>query len=332
MDSFGRLRQFSLLAHFSDQNIERLLDCTSRKIYRQNNQVLQEGEQSNDLFFIDTGTLAVQRNTPYGNYSLARLGPGELFGEASFIDNSARSGAVISLEKSELFLVTSSSLDTIFSSDLKFKVAMYWTIWKSLSRKLRETNELLTQFFSSSKSSTADNQLKTTPEPDIKIGIEEKRRIFKEQKLSSMEINFLTTLSRERRIQPNSYLFREGDPADEMFVVLEGKVMICKHIPGAGEEALAFLERGEYFGEMALIDNKPRSADAKTHDSGALVLSISRNVLDSILNIHKVSSANLLNLLCSLVAKRLRELDDKLVSWHIFAAAAGQSVDHTGQL
>ena len=49
-----------------------------------------------------------------------------------------------------------------------------------------------------------------------------------------------------------------------MYVVLEGRIMISKYIPGAGEEALAFLERGDYFGEMALIENQPRSADAKS--------------------------------------------------------------------
>ena len=65
-----------------------------------------------------------------------------------------------------------------------------------------------------------------------------------------------------------------------MYVVLEGRVMISKYIPGAGEEALAFLERGDYFGEMALIDNQPRSADAKAHDGGAVVLAIPRDVLN----------------------------------------------------
>ena len=54
-----------------------------------------------------------------------------------------------------------------------------------------------------------------------------------------------------------------------MYVVLEGRVMISKRIPGAGEDALAFLERGDYFGEMALIDDENRSASATAHDDGA---------------------------------------------------------------
>jgi len=99
--------------------------------------------------------------------------------------------------------------------------------------------------------------------------------------------------------------------------------MISKYIPGAGEEALAFVERGGYFGEMALIDNAPRSADAKAGEGGAVVLAIPREVLEGILDIHKISSLRLLTILCNLVASRLRELDDKIISWFIFAGGSG---------
>ena len=120
-------------------------------------------------------------------------------------------------------------------------------------------------------------------------------------------------------------IFREGESGHEMYVVLEGRVMISKYIPGAGEEALAFLERGGYFGEMALIDNEPRSADAKAHEGGAVVLVIPREVLEGILDIHKLSSIRLLTILCNLVASRLRELDDKIIGWFIIAGGSGIS-------
>ncbi len=74
---------------------------------------------------------------------------------------------------------------------------------------------------------------------------------------------------------------------------------------------------------MALIDNEPRSADAKAHDGGAVVLIIPRDVLAGILDIQKVSSLRLLKILCTLVAGRLRELDDKIVGWFILAGGSG---------
>src|SRR5262249_21113943 len=145
------------------------------------------------------------------------------------------------------------------------------------------------------------------------------------QKLSNLEINFLTSLSKEKQLAPHKVLFREGEKAEEMYVVLEGRVMISKYIPGAGEEALAFLERGDYFGEMALIDNRPRSADAKADDGGAVVLAIPREVMTGILDINKLSSLRLLKILCPLVATRLRELDDKIIGWFILAGGGGST-------
>ncbi|MCG8457049.1 MAG: hypothetical protein MI919_12280, partial [Holophagales bacterium] len=54
---------------------------------------------------------------------------------------------------------------------------------------------------------------------------------------------------------------------------------------------------------------------------GAVVLMISKEVLEGILDIQKVSSLRLLELLCGLIAKRLREVNDKLVGWFIFDTA-----------
>ena len=107
-----------------------------------------------------------------------------------------------------------------------------------------------------------------------------------------------------------------------MYVVLDGKVRISKHIPGAGEEALSFLERGAFFGEMALIERQARSATAVAHGGNAIVLGIPREVLRGLLDIKKVSSTRLLRLLCEMLARRLNELDDKLVGWHILSAGS----------
>ncbi len=328
MDIFDRLRQFEILAHFSDAQIERLSICTSRVPYPKDTMVLKEGDKTRDLYFVDVGEIQIQRNTPYGCFSLARLKAGDVFGETSFVDDNARSGDALIVADTVLFMINPTSLAPVVEQDQRLTLALYWAVWKSLSDKLRKTNEALARFFSKSGSRTPDTSMTNDgTSGKIRVGIGAKRDLFREQKLSPMEINFMATLSREEEFPANEYIFREGEDGDRMFVVLEGQVMISKQITGAGEEALAFLERGDYFGEMALIDQQPRSADARAHDHGAVVLSISREVLEGILDIQKVSSLRLLQLLCNLVAKRLREIDDKLVGWYIFAAGSGESLD-----
>ncbi len=326
METFDRLRQFAILSHFSDQQIERLSSCTSRVRCHPGSLVLKEGENTTDFYLIDTGEIQILRNTPYGSYTLARLKAGDVFGETSFIDENARSGDAEITQDAVLFAINPTFSDPSTPDENRFAVAVYWTLWKSLSSKLRKTNEALAAFFSQAASSSQENSSTAAQKDAIHVGITAKRSLFREQTLSHLEINFLATLSKEERIPPNEHLFREGEPGNQMYVVLEGQIMISKNIVGAGEEALAFLERGAYFGEMALIDNEPRSADARAHENGAIVLSISREVLEGLLDIHRFSSLKLLRILCKLVAKRLRKIDDKLVGWFIFSAGSGDPI------
>ena len=55
-------------------------------------------------------------------------------------------------------------------------------------------------------------------------------------------------------------IFAEGDKGDKFYLILEGAVRISRLVPGMGEEALAILRPGDYFGEMSIIDGRPRSA------------------------------------------------------------------------
>lgn len=60
-----------------------------------------------------------------------------------------------------------------------------------------------------------------------------------------------------RFVEAGSYLFCKGDKAEEMYVVLGGKVEIRRE-----GEVIETLEPGSIFGEMAIVDDRPRSADA----------------------------------------------------------------------
>lgn len=332
MDYYDRLRQFEILSHFADSQLEALAACSSRHEYDDGDLISGAGAQGHDTYIIDTGNVRIQRNTPYGQYPLADLQPGDLFGESGFLHQSARSGDAIVMggAPAALFRLDKEETTAAMHRDKRLNMALYWAFWRSLSIKLRQTNEKLTHFFSRSETDAQEEVEQEKSNTPFSVALSAKRDLFREQKLSSMEINFLSTLSKEKRLAPHEVIFREGEQGDKLYVLLEGRVMISKQIAGAGEEALAILERGDYFGEMAMIDNKPRSADAKAHDEGAVVLSISREVLEGILDIQKVSSLRLLHLLCNLVAKRLREIDDKLIGWFIFAAGAGESLEVPG--
>src|SRR4029453_10063865 len=65
-------------------------------------------------------------------------------------------------------------------------------------------------------------------------------------------------------------LFHAGDVGDAMYLIESGKVRICVQAKDGHEVTLAELGRGDFFGEMALFDGKPRSADAQVTQDARL--------------------------------------------------------------
>jgi CRP-like cAMP-binding protein len=66
-------------------------------------------------------------------------------------------------------------------------------------------------------------------------------------------------------------LFHEGDEGEEMYILRAGKVAIKKRVPH-GEVTLAVLEKGDFFGEMAILERMPRSASAEMVEDSDLVV------------------------------------------------------------
>jgi len=74
-----------------------------------------------------------------------------------------------------------------------------------------------------------------------------------------------------RDYEVGTVLFREGDPGGEMYVIQAGEVEISRMM-GEKRQTLALLPAGEFFGEMAIINNRPRSATATVKKKARLLV------------------------------------------------------------
>lgn len=106
-------------------------------------------------------------------------------------------------------------------------------------------------------------------------------------------------------------IFAEGDPGDKFYLILDGAVRISRIVPGMGEEALAILRSGAYFGEMSLIDDSPRSAHALVHERCKLFV-ISKRDLEDLLFVDRDLAYELLWNFVRTLTSRLRETNDKM--------------------
>ncbi|HAR45609.1 MAG: hypothetical protein A2X56_13435 [Nitrospirae bacterium GWC2_57_13] len=111
-----------------------------------------------------------------------------------------------------------------------------------------------------------------------------------------------------KKFPAGTTLFNEGDRGEEMFIIQAGKVKISKKIRGV-EKTLATLDKGEFFGEMAILNDKPRSASAETLEESEMLV-IDRKTFEDMLR----GNVEIAIRFIKRIAERLRETDEQMES------------------
>jgi CRP-like cAMP-binding protein len=75
-----------------------------------------------------------------------------------------------------------------------------------------------------------------------------------------------------KHFSKGTVLFNEDDPGEEMYIIRSGRVAIRKRIPDQGDIVVAELEKGDFFGEMAVLERIPRTAGAEMLEDGDLIV------------------------------------------------------------
>ncbi|MGA9521796.1 MAG: Crp/Fnr family transcriptional regulator [Myxococcaceae bacterium] len=109
-----------------------------------------------------------------------------------------------------------------------------------------------------------------------------------------------------KELPRGTVLFREGDPGKEMYVLQSGKIAISKRVREV-EKVLATLGPGEFFGEMAIISNKPRNATATVSEDARLLV-IDPKTFESMLR----GNAEIAIRMIKKLADRLSEADAQI--------------------
>ncbi|HZE89386.1 MAG TPA: cyclic nucleotide-binding domain-containing protein, partial [Verrucomicrobiae bacterium] len=115
-------------------------------------------------------------------------------------------------------------------------------------------------------------------------------------------------------------IFAEGDAGSAFYLVEKGAVRISKMTP-LGEEALAILREGAFFGEMALLDDTPRSAHAFPHEGGARLIEFRVRELRELMGRDTPLACKMLWALCRTLAARLRDTNDRFQSLFIMTSS-----------
>jgi len=135
------------------------------------------------------------------------------------------------------------------------------------------------------------------------------RRVPLFSQLSAVELQRVVDVARERAYPRNSVILFEDDPGDALFVVATGQVKVVLIGEDGREVILSVMGPGEFFGEMSLLDDEPRSAHVIAMEDSSLAV-LRREDFEGILT----STPQIALALLRELSRRLRRADEKVGS------------------
>ena len=126
--------------------------------------------------------------------------------------------------------------------------------------------------------------------------------------LLDKELAEVARLTHERTYKKDEYVFKQNAPAEGMYVILDGSVEIKD--PDSGT-IFASLNAGDFFGELALLDEEPRSASAHATQPARLIGFFRTDLLNLIQRSPELGNKILLNL-SRVLGERLRKTNEEL--------------------
>ena len=90
--------------------------------------------------------------------------------------------------------------------------------------------------------------------------------------MSLEQIRILTSHLEEQHFLPGEVIMYEGEFSQELYILVSGRVRIVKDYKGPHEQTLVLLTQGDFFGEMAIFENAPRSATIVAEEETELLM------------------------------------------------------------
>lgn len=122
---------------------------------------------------------------------------------------------------------------------------------------------------------------------------------------TSSEIAAFAGLAEFKEAPAGELIVRQDDPGDSMFLIVDGSAVV-KHRSGERTVELARIRAGDFFGELALVDEGPRSADVEAVED-SLLLSLSQGSVRALAGVYPSAAFKLLVAVGRVLVDRMRQ-------------------------
>lgn len=291
--------------------------------FRQGSFITIEGKRDNDYFFIvKQGKVQITREAVGVEESGQILQPGDFFGVVSAMSEHPRDESARALTDVALIAVKKDQFGVLIQKNAP--IAM--KIIRSFSQKLRLHSQQIAKLTFKEDIGEDAEGLFGIGEYYYKQG-KNKLAMYAYVRYLQLKPSGMNGANAKERlkgignIDPNigkpvtdfnvtkedgEFLFCEHEPGNELYIIQEGGVKIVKIISG-NEVMLALLNPGDIFGEMAILDNKPRSASAIAYGQTKL-MAVNKKNFEGMVQSKPSLATKLIQLLSSRVWTTYRQL------------------------
>ncbi|MCU0848128.1 MAG: GGDEF domain-containing protein [Spirochaetes bacterium] len=150
--------------------------------------------------------------------------------------------------------------------------------------------------------------------------------------LTPEETEWIVTLFRERNYKKNSLLFKEGDRGNELFIIRSGSVASYILTPDGMDREIAKFAEGNFFGEMSIFENAPRSATCRAVND-SLLMSLQDDDFYRIIEEKPDIAVKIMYRMLNITTQRLRDTGEflsEMVHWGEAASKRIITDDLTG--
>jgi CRP-like cAMP-binding protein len=235
------------------------------------------------LLVVRDGKIRLEVETTEGRVPFATVDTGGLVGEMAFFEPEPVAVATSVESEAICFVIDRPSLKNTFRYSRTGAVKFMASFARGLSHKIRSANEVLRKI------------------PPERL---EGANAIRPSQLDPVDLQRLMGLAYSRSYGDGDVLFTEQDVSRELFVIGAGEVEIIKDDPSGKTLILARLGPGDFFGEMAFVDDKPRSASAVAR-SELLVHMLPAGSLEKALGYNVGTALYLTSVICKIMARRL---------------------------
>lgn len=130
------------------------------------------------------------------------------------------------------------------------------------------------------------------------------------------ELDELVNLLDQYAAKDGETIVRQDDPGDCMYILVEGETRVLHH-RGGREITLAVLKPGDFFGEIALVDSGPRSADVVAQGP-ALLLKVSQASIAALAGVYPTAAFKFLIAIGRFLVSRLRQSNQRYIDSLLF--------------